>query len=178
MEQIQEAAQVLAHRLEQLRPLQFGGHDQQRAIGDDVVGEGAALGELAVAIDVDPFGEPLVDPPHVAAVGKELVDLCERRAQYPAVVGGVNAAFGHPGPGAYEKRPEDAGDLLCAVEPANRRRCRDVVDHEAGVGRRIEVRGEQVDVALGTLGTLQKACSDANAFEEHGRSVKRRPGVN
>ena len=30
------------HRLEQLRSLQFGGHDQQRAVGDDVVGERAA----------------------------------------------------------------------------------------------------------------------------------------
>ena len=63
------------------------------------------------------------------------------------------------------------------MEPANRGRCRDVVDHEAGVGRGVEVRGEQVDVALGTLRTFEEACSDPDAFEEHGGPVKRRPGM-
>ena len=51
------------------------------------------------------------------------------------------------------------------------------MDHEAGVGRGIEIRGEQVDVALGTLRTFEKTRRDPDAFQEHGGPVKRRPGM-
>lgn len=177
VQQVDEGAQVLADRFEQLRPLELRRHDHERAVGDHVVGEGAALGELAVAIDVDAFGQPLVDPPHEACVGEQLVDLRERGADHPAVVGRMDAALGHAAAGAHQERPKDARDLLGAVPTADRRGRRDIVNHEAGVGRGVEVRREQVDVALRTLRTLEKAGRQADAMEQGRILMKRGSGV-
>ena len=53
----------------------------------------------------------------------------------------------------------------------DRRRRGHIVDHEAGVGRRIEIGGEQVDVAFGALRTLQEPGRQANPLQHFRRAV-------
>ena len=75
VQQIRERAQVPAHWIEQRGPAQLGRHHDQRPVGDDVVGERAALGELPVGVDVDTFSQPLVDARAQRRRGKQFVNL-------------------------------------------------------------------------------------------------------
>ena len=100
-------------------------------------------------------------------IRKEVVDLRERGADDPAVVRRVDAARRHALARLQQERPQRGADLRGAVQAADRRRGRDVVHDEAGVGRRIEVGGEQVDVALRALRALEESRGEADAFEQH-----------
>ncbi len=165
VQQIHQRVQVLAHRIEQRRALQLRGHHDKRPVGDDVVGERAALGVLTVAINVDAFRQPLIDPAHEACVWKEVVRLRERGADDPTVVRRVDAAGRHPLPRFQQEGPERGGNLRGTVQAADRRRRRDVVNDEPCVRRRVEVRGEQIDIALRALRALKESGGEADAFE-------------
>lgn len=171
MDQIHQRAQIPPHRLEQRRPPQFRRHHDQRAVADDVVDERTALGELAVGIDVDAFGQPLVDAREVARIREEIADLCQRRRDHPAMIWRVHTTSRHPGPGFHEERLQDPGNLLHAVPAADGSRRGDAVHDEPGVGRRVEIRGRQVDVPVRALRADQEGGCYPESIEEGGVGV-------
>ena len=59
----------------------------------------------------------------------------------------------------------------------DRRRRRDVVHDESGIGRRVEVGGEQIDVALRALRALEKPGGEADALEQHAVAMESRSRV-
>jgi len=130
------------------------------------IGERAPLGELAVRVDVDSFRQPFVNPPDESRVGKKLVDLCERRADHPPMVGRVHASNREAGACFHEKRLKRRRDLRRAVDAGDDRCGRDVMDDESGVGRRVEVRRQQVNVAPCTLGAFQEPGGHPDPLEE------------
>ena len=102
-------------RARQPRPAQLGAITE-RAIRDDVVRERAPFGELAVGVDVDPFGQPLVHPAR-RALGKQLVDLRQRRHTTQRWLGVCTPPTAIPAP-PYEERTKRFWDFGDRVHPA------------------------------------------------------------
>ena len=92
----------------------------------------------------------------------------------------VDAACAHAARRFHEEWPQRAQHFFGSVHFRDGRRRGHVVDHEAGIRRRVEVGGEQVDIALGSLRALQKLRSQANPFQDFGHAVmlrlRRDPG--
>jgi len=61
MQQVQHRVQIPPHRIEQFRTAEPGRHHDEGAVADAVVDGGAALSVLAVRIDIDALGQPLID---------------------------------------------------------------------------------------------------------------------
>ena len=93
------------------------------------------------------------------------------------MVGGMDAARCHAGGGLHQKRAQDAGDLLRSVPPGDRRGGRHAVHHEARVGRRVEVRDEQIDSPLAVLQPFQQSCRETDALHKQRVRVELGPGM-
>jgi hypothetical protein len=112
------------------------------------------LRRLAVLVDVDPLGQPLVDACDVPRVGQERVQAGEGRAHHPAVVRRVD-------PADHQGLARGAGEALQVGDHPGGERRGELPDHgergahrierEGGVGRGVEVRRVQVDRAVRVL---------------------------
>ena len=91
------------------------------------------------------------------------------------MIRGVHTALGHPCTGPREECPKRLGDSGRAVPTPHRRGRRHVVHDKTGIGRRVEVGREQVDVAVHTLRPFQKPGGQADPVEQGDLAVERRP---
>ncbi|MBV6430136.1 MAG: hypothetical protein IANPNBLG_00239 [Bryobacteraceae bacterium] len=149
--EIESRIEIATHRLEQLRPLQLVSGINQRSVNVDVVPDDAALIVLAVFIYVDPFGEPLVYPPDQRGVRIEFVELRESRTDHPPVVRRVHAPMKQTPGGGLQVRLKERFNLAAAMHPRNVGRRARAPHGKRRVGRRVEVRDRQIDVAVRRL---------------------------
>ena len=171
MQQVEHGVEIAADWVEQGRAIELGGEDGECAVADGVVGHGAALDVLAIVIDIDALGEPLFDAAEIRGVGEDLVDLGKRGGDHPAVIRRVNAAGRQRPTGLDEEGAQGAQDLAGTVHLGNGGGGADVVDDEAGVGRRVEIRGEEIDVAFGALRAFEESGGEADALDQFARRV-------
>jgi hypothetical protein len=147
--------EVGAHVIHQLRAIEHMRHHQQRGVGDLGIVDGAALRIDGVLIDIHALGEPFVDPGMVAVVARHMGDARQRRAQLPAMVGRVNAAFGEAGSRLGHDRPYGFGHIgaaLMIVGFEDRDHQAEILDQEAGIGRRMAVADAEGAVRVLNLG--------------------------
>ena len=83
----------------------------------------------------------------------------------------VDAARAHPARRFNEEGPQRAQHFFGPVHFRDGRRGGHVVDHETGIRRRVEVGGEQVDIAFGVLRAFEELRRQANPLQDFRRAV-------
>ena len=106
MDEEEHRMDVLTNGIEEFGPVKGVGADGEGLVADPVIADGASFGVLSFGVDVDGFGEPLVDAAKVAGVRVELVEKGKGGAGDPTVVGGVHAATDEGFSGLLDGRPE------------------------------------------------------------------------
>ena len=168
MDEIEHGLDVLTDRVEEFGPIKGVGADGEGLVADPVVADGASFGVLAVGIDVDGFGEPLVDAAEVARVRVELVEQGKGGAGDPTVVRGVHAAADEGLAGFLDGGKNQGFELGEAVLTSVEQGAPHTLDDEGGVGRRVVVGCRQVPVAIGGLDAGEAFGGELEAIEDEG----------
>ena len=174
LQKVHVREQVLPHGIEQRRPVQQPRHREERVHLHPCV-VGAAFGEQAISVLVDPFSQPVVDSVHILRRREERVDSGKGRADNPAVVRSVNAAGDQ---GLADSQQKLAQCLLHTSQPRvvhaarNPERAGDGLHHEGGVGRRREIA--RIQRAVGILGVEKCLCATLHPRNQALRFVERR----
>jgi hypothetical protein len=66
--------EIAPHRIPQLGPVQAMREGEERSVDHGGVDRGAAFRVLAIRVEVDALGQPLLDPRRVARVRKQIVE--------------------------------------------------------------------------------------------------------
>ena len=123
----------------------------ERTVHNRRVDGGALLGVLAVGIEIDGLGEPLVDARDVARIREKAVGGRESGAHNPAVVGCVDTT-GHEASGSardeftkFTGKSNERGHRARAEENAGGAHD---LQNERHIRWRVEIRGEVIDGAV------------------------------
>jgi hypothetical protein len=92
MNVVERHLEVASHRFIQGGPIQEARHRQQSPIDNMRIRPGAFLSVLAIWIDIDLLGEPLVNPPDILRIRKQRVDLRQSGRDHPSVIRRMNPA--------------------------------------------------------------------------------------
>ncbi|MCX6605263.1 MAG: hypothetical protein NTV52_16925 [Acidobacteria bacterium] len=168
MDEIEHCLDVLTDGVEEFGPVQGVGADGEGLVADAVVADGASLGVLAVGIDVDGFGEPLVDAAEVAGIGVEFVEEGEGGAGDPTMVRGVHAAPDKSFAGLFDGGKDQGFERGEAVLAGVEQGAAHALDDEGCVGRRVVVGDGQVPIAVGGLDAGEAFGGELEAIEDEG----------
>ncbi len=140
-DEVQGRGEVALDGVPQVGAAEDVGEQQQRGVGHVGGVDGAALRVEALRVDVDAFGEPLLDAVEETVVGEGAVQPGQGGAQFPAVVRGVHPAGQQALGGGTGDLGQGGGDLAQFRTGGGREdvRVAHVVDGERGVRRRLHV---------------------------------------
>ena len=172
VEEVGYQVQVAAHRFQEFGTFQVVGHEAQRAVAGGAVDAGAALGELAVGVDVHAFGQDALQVIEDRHVWEQAHGLGQGRADDPAVIGGVETAADDRLGGGADVLSQVVGDAHGAFVafrgPTSRYfhyGSQELHGEGRGIGR-VPVGDDTVDESAGPLPVLLEIYAAADAFQE------------